>query len=82
MNPTIDNNNRRRKYNNRCIPSKKKYSHCFFFVAAGAFGDLLDFVMLLPFFVVGVSLHYQKDPKIWCHHGSRSKTSKDPKIQK
>jgi hypothetical protein len=62
---------------------QKKYSHCFFFVAAAAFGDLLDFVMLLPFFCGGVvSLHYQKDPKIWCHCGSRSKTSKDPKIQK
>jgi hypothetical protein len=61
---------------------RHKKSHCFFFVAAAAFGDLLDFVMLLPFFVGGVSLHYQKDPKIWCHRGSCSKTSKDPKIQK
>jgi hypothetical protein len=32
---------------------KKKYSTCFFFVAAAAFGDLLDFIMLLPFFVGG-----------------------------
>jgi hypothetical protein len=48
-----------------------------------AFGDLLDFVMLLPYFLWrGVSLHYQKDPKIWCHRGSCSKPSKDPKIKK
>ena len=82
VNPTIKDDNRRSKYNNRRIPLKKKYSHCFFFVAVVAFGNLLDLVMLLPFLWGGVSLHYQKDPKILCHHGSRSKTSKDPKIQK
>jgi hypothetical protein len=52
VNPAINDNNWRSKYNNKRIPSKKK-SHCFFFVAAAAFGDLLDFVMLLPFFVGG-----------------------------
>jgi hypothetical protein len=83
MNPTINDNNRRSKYKKRRIPLKKNTHTVSFLLQQRLLGTCLISSRCCLFFVGGgVSRHYQKDPKIWCHRGSRSKPSKDPKIQK
>jgi hypothetical protein len=81
MNPTINGNDRRSKYNNRRIPLKKNTHTVSFSLQQQLSGTCLISSCCCLFCGGGVSLHSQKDTKIWCHHGSCSKTSKDPEIQ-